>query len=71
MPDGEGEARPWIPERIGDRRSLLLWRDEVGLAIVVLRCRLVVSVLGGGGKEESKGVEDRIEARQRKHSPVP
>ena len=43
----------------------------VGLAIVVLRWRCVVSVLGGGGRWESRGVWLRREARQRKHSPVP
>ena len=43
----------------------------VGDAIVVLRCRFVVSVLGGGGRDERSGVEERRDARQRKHSPVP
>ena len=60
--------------------------DEVegvlGLARVVLRWRWVVSVLGGKGREERKDEEaeadtevegggGRMEARQRKHSPVP
>ena len=41
--------------------------------IVVLRCRFVVSVEGGGGRWERFGRVwgGSIEARQRKHSPVP
>ena len=44
-----------------------LWEAEM----VVERWRLVVSVLGGGGNEERRGVEESTEARHRKHSPVP
>lgn len=42
---------------VGDRR--------LAGASVVLRTRFVVSAEGGGGREE------RVEARQRKHSPLP
>lgn len=42
---------------------LCVW--AVGDAIVVVRVRLVVSADGGGGREVA------MEARQRKHSPVP
>lgn len=38
---------------------------------VVLRCRFVVSVEGGGGRCCVRVAAERIEARQRKHSPVP
>ena len=42
--------------------------------MVVLRPMAVVSISGaegGGGSEESKEDEGRMDARQRKHSPVP
>lgn len=50
-----------------------------GACRVVLRCRWVVSALGGGGSEmvvgararARAGLVGRREARQRKHSPVP
>jgi hypothetical protein len=38
---------------------------------VVMRVALVVSALGGGGSDDRSGIEGRIVARQRKHSPVP
>jgi len=43
----------------------------VGDPSVVIRCRFVVSVLGGGGSEARLGMALSIEARQRKDSPVP
>ena len=48
-------------------------REEVDEPSVVLRCRFVVSVEGGGGSEERFGmaVGESVVARQRKHSPVP
>lgn len=46
-------------------RSLPGKDERVGLATVVIRVRFVVSAEGGGGR----GV--RVEARQRKHSPLP
>lgn len=45
-----------------------------GESKVVVRCMCVVSAEGGGGSEERlscEGLVGRIEARQRKHSPVP
>ena len=53
--------------------GLLEFLGERGLARVVLRAIevVVVSALGGGGREERSGVEVRMEVRQRKHSPVP
>jgi hypothetical protein len=46
---------------------------DVDVPIVVLRCMLTVSEEGGAGRFERLGMpdEERIEARQRKHSPVP
>lgn len=42
------------------------------LLMVVERTRLLVSdAEGGGGNEASRGVDERTEARHRKHSPVP
>jgi hypothetical protein len=38
---------------------------------VVVRWRLVVSEDGGGGRDKRAGLEERTEARHRKHSPVP
>lgn len=46
-------------------------REDAALEIVVLRCRFVVSVEGGGGRWLGSVAEERVEARQRKHSPVP
>lgn len=50
----------------------------LGACSVVLRCRWVVSALGGGGREivvergrVREGLVGSREARQRKHSPVP
>ena len=50
----------------------------LGACSVVLRCRLVVSALGGGGRDMAaergavkEGFVGSREARQRKHSPVP
>lgn len=63
---GEGEE-----EGEGDGSMVL------GAYSVVLRCRCVVSALGGGGREmvvvvvERAGLVGSREARQRKHSPVP
>lgn len=47
-----------------------------GLPIVVLRVAWVVSAEGGGGRDAIEGSgackdADMVEARQRKHSPVP
>jgi hypothetical protein len=43
-----------------------------GARRVVVRWRFVVSEDGGGGRvDRSDGWEERMEARQRKHSPVP
>jgi hypothetical protein len=39
--------------------------SRVGEEIVVVRVRLVVSAEGGGGSDA------RVDARQRKHSPLP
>ena len=46
---------------------------ELGLWMVVLRPIPSVSALGGGGRFASivEEEEGRMEARQRKHSPVP
>ena len=44
-------------------------RGDFGIPIVVLRWRLVLSDDGGGGRCIDFG--ERMEARQRKHSPVP
>ncbi len=41
------------------------------VAIVVMRTAFVVSAEGGGGKLERSGIEERMCARQRKHSPLP
>lgn len=41
------------------------------LTSVVARVRLVVSELGGGGRVARMDVVDSVDARQRKHSPVP
>jgi hypothetical protein len=38
---------------------------------VVLRCRFVVSALGGGGRLASSAAAGSSVARHRKHSPVP
>jgi len=38
---------------------------------VVVRWRLVVSEDGGGGRDRRAWLEESIEARHRKHSPVP
>lgn len=70
---GEGIAKVLL---VGERREDEEGFGERGLgeeveAIVVLRCRFVVSVEGGGGRFEVKEVGERMEARQRKHSPVP
>ena len=46
-------------------------REEEELDIVVLRCRFVVSLEGKGGRWLGRVAEERMEARQRKHSPVP
>lgn len=43
--------------------------DRVGLRIVVARVRCVVSSEGGGGSEAR--TESMMEARHRKHSPLP
>ena len=43
----------------------------VAAAIVVLRCRFVVSAEGGGGSDERSGREGRRKALHKKHSPVP
>jgi len=40
-------------------------------AIVVMRPRFVVSSLGGGGRLERSGRAGSLNARQRKHSPLP
>jgi len=64
--EAEGEVRD--DEVVGERR-----RELEGLLeedIVVLRVMFVVSVDGGGGRFVGKE-EERVEARQRKHSPVP
>jgi hypothetical protein len=45
--------------------------EEEVVPIVVLRCMLVVSAEGGGGRFVGSAVGERVEARQRKHSPVP
>lgn len=43
-----------------------------GVRMVVERGMFVVSEDGGGGREDMKeGSDERIDARQRKHSPVP
>lgn len=43
--------------------------EPLGEPTVVIRVACVVSSLGGGGSEASVGSEDRVAARQRKHSP--
>lgn len=53
-------------ERGGSDRGKL---DRVGLRIVVMRVRLVVSSEGGGGREAS--TDSMMEAFHRKHSPLP
>jgi hypothetical protein len=64
---GEG----WLEkeEPVGERREGS--REEA--ESVVLRCMFVVSDEGGGGRLASGGMEEaeRIDALQRKHSPVP
>lgn len=43
-----------------------------GVAIVVMRTAFVVSSEGGGGRFAARsGIEERMWARQRKHSPLP
>lgn len=53
---------------VGERRRELL--SVLEEEMVVLRVMFVVSAEGGGGRFEGKE-EDKVEARQRKHSPVP
>ena len=56
---------------VGERGLECVALDGEGeLPIVVLRCILIVSAEGGGGRCERLSWE-RMEARQRKHSPVP
>lgn len=59
-----GEARGGDSKLAGERG---------GADTVVVRCVFVVSADGGGGRVETKAADAgvRIEARQRKHSPVP
>lgn len=65
------------PGVTGDKREGLVgcelvvgdWGFEV--PIVVVRCMFVVSADGGGGRFRMMKEGERIEARQRKHSPVP
>ena len=57
----------WVGEKLG-------CDDFVGETMVVLRPRVVVSASeaeGGGGRFARRAEEGSIEARQRKHSPVP
>jgi hypothetical protein len=61
---GEGGARFDI-EEVGERSE----DDE--FEIVVLRAMFVVSAEGGGGRKFGRVAVERMEARQRKHSPVP
>jgi len=61
---GEGGARLDI-EDVGESS------EDEEFDIVVLRCRFVVSAEGGGGRKLGRVAAERIEARQRKHSPVP
>jgi len=64
---GDGGARPVVSEiwKVAER-----WLGDLGIPIVVLRCRFVVSEDGGGGRWPID-IGESIEARQRKHSPVP
>ncbi len=64
------EFRSWLFAVCGERR-VWLWLGEVREAMVVLRPIEEVSAEGGGGRLERMCEEGRMEARQRKHSPVP
>lgn len=82
---GTREEVEWVGEGtvvkedcvVGARREEDVWdregcgREETEEPIVVLRWRLMVSVDGGGGRWFAIVWGERIEARQRKHSPVP
>lgn len=67
-----GVEAPEGAEGTGGARLLLdgLGEEGSGVPIVVVRCILVVSAEGGGGRCCSEDGE-RTVALQRKHSPVP
>jgi hypothetical protein len=70
--EGEGLGLDVNEEAAGERsvEEVGVGREE-GAPMVVLRWRLVVSDEGGGGRFEWIAEGDTIDARQRKHSPVP
>ena len=70
--EGEGLRLDVNEEAAGERsvEEVGVGREE-GVPMVLLRWRLVVSDEGGGGRFEWIEAGDTIDARQRKHSPVP
>jgi hypothetical protein len=70
--EGEGLRLDVNEEAAGERsvEEVCVGREE-GVPMVVLRWRLAVSDEGGGGRFEWIEEGDTIDARQRKHSPVP
>jgi len=70
--EGEGLGLDMNEEAAGERcvEEMGVGREE-RVPMVVLRWRLVVSDEGGGGRFEWIEDRDTIDARQRKHSPVP
>jgi hypothetical protein len=71
IPEGK-EGVDGNEEAAGERsvEEMGVGREEE-VPMVVLRWRLVVSDEGGGGRFEWIEEGDTIDARQRKHSPVP
>jgi len=66
--DGVGGAR--LPLEV-EGEGMVFGREEV-LPVVALLCKFVVSEEGGSGRWDGKGEEElSVEARHRKHSPVP